>query len=531
MIRIASRLCAPLAIALSVAVGLSGCVALPAVPQGPSTSTPLPVDFTKAPFDKIDPRDKYGYLSLYNQRIVWTPCESGMQCAMVVVPETWDDPGGRAIGLHLIRHRATGNNPLGSLLVNPGGPGASGIDFVRDSLDYAVSPELQQAYDVIGFDPRGVGKTSPVQCTTFPKDLDEFLYGYIDKPRGSAEWIAERVKYGKEFGSGCSTYTFGMLKNVDTINAARDMDLIRSLVGDPALNYLGYSYGTLLGATYADLYPTLVGRMVLDGALDPASSGPEVMRMQAIGFESALRSYLTWCLTEAQTCPFGKASSGASVDGALARISSLLAQLEASPLTAEDGRKLGADVMVTGIISPLYTKVAWPNLSAVFTDVIAGGTQAVFESADRYNDRNADGTYNSNSTEAFSAINCLDYPTSKDPADWAAAAAELAAVAPTIGPYLSYGETLCASWPYKPKRQPAPISAPGSPDILVVGTTNDPATPYQWAVNLAGQLSKGHLITYHGEGHTAYNKSNACVNNAVDGFFLTGAVPERDPDC
>jgi pimeloyl-ACP methyl ester carboxylesterase len=305
--------------------------------------------------------------------------------------------------------------------------------------------------------------------------------------------------------------------------------MLRYAVGDSRLNYLGYSYGTLLGATYADLFPTHVGRMVLDGALDPASSSTDVSRTQAVGFENALRAYLAWCISQ-QDCPV--AGTG-TVDSAMTEISQLLSQLDAKPLPASgtETRVFGADTLVTAIIAPLYDEGSWPYLSQVFTGILAGDPTIAFDAADWYNGRQADGTYKDNSTEAFLSINCLDYPSTSDVATWRADAQAITTAAPVIGPYLIYGDTLCSNWPYQSTRTLEPIVAVGSPDILVIGTTNDPATPYRWAVNLAAELSKGHLISYAGEGHTAYNKSNSCVDDAVTNFFLRGVVPAADPKC
>jgi pimeloyl-ACP methyl ester carboxylesterase len=301
--------------------------------------------------------------------------------------------------------------------------------------------------------------------------------------------------------------------------------MLRYLVGDRQLNYLGYSYGTLLGALYAENFPGNVGRMVLDGALNPASSSFDVTLTQAQGFEKALRAYLADCL-ERTSCPFA-----GSVDASMTQISQLLARLDAQPLEASDGRLLGADAMVTAIIAPLYDKQAWGYLSDIFTAVNDGDADPAFAAADWYYNRSETGVYGDNSTEAFIAINCLDYPTTTDQQQWEAHAQQLKSAAPVIGPYLAWGEQSCATWPAPSVLTPEEVSATGSRDILVIGTTGDPATPYRWAQELAAQLDHGHLITYVGEGHTAYNKSNSCVKDAVDSFLLSGTVPARDLRC
>ena len=461
----------------------------------------------------------------YEQSLDWTDCHDGMQCASATAPLDWAEPAGETISLALVRHQATGSNKLGSLFVNPGGPGASGVNFIADSLDYAVSGAVQKNYDVIGFDPRGVGASTAVVCVDTPAQLDEYLFAPFVSSRNTPEWFNERQSSSEAFAQGCAEHTGDLLAHVDTVSAAHDLDMLRAVVGDRELNYLGYSYGTLLGAIYAENFPGNVGRMVLDGALDPASSSFDVNLTQSVGFENALRAYLADCLAGSD-CPF----SG-SVDSAMTQVGDLLAGLESSPLTASDGRVLGADAMLTAIIAPLYDKEAWSFLTKVFAGVNDGDADYAYGAVDWYYNRNDDGTYADNSTEAFIAINCLDYPVSSDPAQWKADAQKLVEKAPIIGPYMSYGDQLCSAWPYKAVMKPGKVSATGAGDILVVGTTGDPATPYAWAQSLAKELEGGHLVTYNGEGHTAYNKSNACVNNAVDGFLLRGKVPATDPKC
>ncbi len=494
-----------------VALTLSGCVGLFLPSQTRATSTPV----AEAVSPDLQP--------FYTQSLVWTSCANGMQCTTASAPLDWTNPSAGKIKLALIRHLATGTR-LGSLLINPGGPGASGYDFVKDSVDFAADKKLQASYDIVGFDPRGVGRSSAVTCYS-PGQMDAYLYDITPGARGSDEWIANNVRTAQEFGQACANKTGAMLDHVDTVNAARDLDVLRATLGDKKLNYLGYSYGTYLGTVYADLYPQKTGRLVLDGALDPASSNFDVTEVQAKGFESALRAYLANCLAHTD-CPF----TGTVADG-MSTITDLLASVEASPIRNGDGRELGANTLVTAIIFPLYDKASWTYLSKMFASVKKGSAAFAFQLADAYNSRNGDGTYADNSTEAFTAVNCLDYTSNADPAVMKQQAAELAKAAPVIGPYLAYGDIGCANWPYKSTLKRGPIAAAGSAPILVVGTTNDPATPYVWAQNLSKELENGHLLTHKGEGHTAYNKSNACVNNTVDAFLIQGVVPSEDPKC
>ena len=358
-----------------------------------------------------------------------------------------------------------------------------------------------------------------------PAQMDTYLYGLTSAERGSDAWIQEQEASATAFAAACADKTGPLLGEVDSQSAARDLDLLRAVLGDKKLNYLGFSYGTFLGATYAELYPDKVGRLVLDGALDPSTSNFEVTSTQAQGFESALRAYLADCLAGAD-CPFD-----GTVDEAMTTIGALLASVDVSPITAADGRQLGANALLTAIIYPLYQATAWPNLSDMFESVLQGSAAGAMQFADAYNGRNADGTYADNSTEAFMAINCVDYGYDDDPASMRDQAAQIEAAAPTIGKYMAYGDISCANWPYAFAGERQEIHAAGAAPILVVGTTNDPATPYEWSENLAAQLDSGQLVTYKGEGHTAYNKSNSCVNDAVDDYLIDGVVPAADPMC
>ncbi|GAA1942474.1 alpha/beta hydrolase [Agromyces allii] len=501
---------AALAGALVALLVMTGCVPSFLKPQT-SESTPTGEDVAA----DLQP--------FYGQVLAWENCGGEFDCATAKAPLDWEAPGDGEIELALVRHRATGDR-IGSLLVNPGGPGGSGYDFVKDSLDYAVGEPLQQSFDVIGFDPRGVGRSSAVACYD-SAGMDSFLFDIVPGERGSDEWIENVGKVKADFGAACGENTGALLGEVDTTSAARDLDMLRAAVGDEQLNYLGYSYGTFLGATYAGLFPDKVGRLVLDGAIDPAAQEEDVSREQAVGFESALRAYLADCLAGTD-CPFT-----GSVDAAMDEISRLLASVDASPMRGTDGREVGADTLVTAIVYPLYSADSWPYLSQMFDAVMLGDADAALQFADGYYGRNADGTYLDNSTESFLAINCLDYSYQSDVAVMRAKAAEITEAAPVIGPYFGYGDLGCISWPFQSDVERAPIAAEGAAPIVVIGTTNDPATPYAWAVSLADQLDSGVLVTYEGEGHTAYNKSNDCVAGAVEQYFIDGTVPTDGTTC
>ncbi|MCV0334543.1 MULTISPECIES: alpha/beta hydrolase [unclassified Microbacterium] len=460
-------------------------------------------------------------LPFYSQDLTWTECGVGFDCTDVTAPLDWEDPGKGEITLSVVRHRAEGT-PVGSLLTNPGGPGASGVDLILNSLDFAVGADLIENFDVIGFDPRGVGDSTAVKCYDAPQ-MDDYLYGIPSAARGTAEWEAELLDSHKAFAEACDANSNGILPYITTVNAARDMDLIRAVLGDKQLNYLGYSYGTFLGATYAKLYPEKAGRLVLDGAIDPAVPGLEVGATQALGFESALRAYMQDCLDSGE-CPFN-----GTVDEAMADLGALLASVDSTPLKSGDGRMLGADSLMTAIIAALYSQDSWGYLTQALDEALQGDPTSALFLADFYNGRE-NGTYTDNSAEAFRAYNCMDYPVEDDPAAEAATNAKIAEGAPTIAPYWT-GPDSCAVWPYPPTGTRGEIKAEGAGPILVIGTTNDPATPYEWSESLAKQLEEGILITRVGEGHTGYNKGNACVDDAVEAFLLDDVVPEDGLRC
>lgn len=508
-----SRVVAVVAGLAAASIALSGCVYSMIPEAAPSSTASLAPDTEGVSAD---------LLPFYDQTLTWSSCGTGFECTTVTAPLDWSAPSTGEIELSVIRQSARSGTAIGSLLTNPGGPGASGVALIRDSVGYAVGSAVQQSYDVIGFDPRGVGESTAVRCFD-ASDMDAYLFDIPADPRGSDAWTADRTAANAAFSAACEANSGGILPYITTENAARDMDLLRAVLGDSTLNYLGYSYGTFLGATYAKLYPERVGRLVLDGAIDPSVSGVDVSSTQAIGFESALRAFMADCLAGSD-CPFR-----GTVDDAMADLGTLLASVDQTPLVASDGRKLGADSLLTGIIAALYSQDSWPYLSAALGDALKGNADTAFQLADFYYNRQA-GQYLDNSTEAFRAYNCMDYPADITDADQAAGDALIAAEAPTVAPYWS-GPDACLNWPYPPTGTRDRITAEGAAPIVVVGTTNDPATPYEWSVSLAEQLASGVLITRVGEGHTGYNKGNTCVDSAVEAYLLDGTVPQDGLRC
>ncbi|WP_426594149.1 alpha/beta hydrolase [Cellulomonas sp. McL0617] len=505
------RLAAAVATLVGLALLLSGCVA-------PKNQTTISTPAAAAPSVSAGP-----LAAFYDQALEWSSCDAG-ECATAQVPVEYANPAGGSIGIALARSRATDDDPIGSLLINPGGPGASGVDFLKGAKD-RISKDVQKHYDLVAFDPRGVQRSKPITCLDGP-GTDKLLA--FDPDYSTDAGIQHVIDIYGEYGAACLKKTGPALAHVDTISAARDLDILRAALGDDQLHYLGFSYGTELGATYAALFPTTVAKMVLDGALPPTLTSDEVSEGQAAGFEGALRAYVADCQAGSD-CPLT-----GSVDHGLDQVRRLLDRARTNPLPTSTDREVTGALAFLGIAQPLYSKSWWPYLTQALQGAIRKGDGTVLlELADFYADRQADGTYSSNMIDAFNAISCVDHPNDPTPDFDAmrAEAAQIDAVAPTVGRYFGYGETLCAKWPVPSGPELTDFSAQGAPPIVVIGTTNDPATPYPWAQKMAALLSSGVLLTYKGEGHTAYGASNDCVTKAVDTYLLGGDAPAPDTHC
>lgn len=498
------------ALVVLVALVLAACAPAPrhqaSAPTSGTSSASAGVDPALAPF--------------YEQQLEWSAC-GPQQCAEATVPLDWSQPDGDTITLALRRVPSTSGDPVGSLLLNPGGPGQSTIGFLP-SFQQLVSAQVRAAYDLVAFDPRGVQASSPVRCVD-AAGLDEMTAWVPDF--STDEGIAEAVRRNGEFGDACLERTGPLLGHVDTASAARDMDVLRAVLGDDALTYLGYSYGTDLGATYAALFPERVGRLVLDGAMDPTLDSGQIAAGQAAGFESALRAYVADCQGGAD-CPLR-----GDVDDGMAQIATLFDRVRANPLRTQTDRELTVSLAFAGVATPLYAQQSWPTLTQALRAALAGDGSTLLQLADQYYGRQPDGTYPTNQNEAFTAILCLDDRAPSDPEAMRAEAAEIAAAAPTVGEFFSYGGAACADWPVPEVGALDSYAAEGAAPILVVGTTNDPATPYAWAQALTELLSSAVLLTYEGEGHTAYGRGSRCVQETVDAYLLTGAVPEEGARC
>jgi pimeloyl-ACP methyl ester carboxylesterase len=462
-----------------------------------------------------------GLEKFYSQEVVWQPCEGEFQCAKVTVPLDYANPGGDTIQLAALRAPSTGKK-TGSLLVNPGGPGASGYDFVKDAAGTHFSAAVRNAYDLVGFDPRGVKRSAPVTCIPdAERDASRAKIYALETDAGLSAARADN----KAIADQCAAKTGPVLGHIDTVSAAKDLDVLRAVVNDTQLNYLGYSYGTFLGSTYASLFPDNVGRMVLDGALDPSITNEELTSGQARAFEKALRSYVASCQRQSK-CPLRS-----DVDSGVQQIRDLIAAVEQTPQTAKDGRQVNATMFVSGLITPLYNDQSWPALTQALEAAVSGDVSLMLRLSDLAADRASDGSYTSNSTFAFNAINCLDYPMVSDTAGMRAEEKRLEQDSPTLGYYFAYGGVTCAGWPYKNLRTPAPVEYTGKSPIVVIGTTGDPATPLDWAASLRKQLGNASLLTWKGEGHTAYGRANSCLEDSVDNYLVSGKLPADNTVC
>lgn len=500
---------------LAVASAVALSLVLAACTAGGDSANPTGVTPSSAADGAPD-----GFIDYYTQDVVWEACGSGYECATLTAPTDWADPDSEPLDLAIKRLPALGERQ-GSLLINPGGPGASGISFVTQARATFGQP-VQEAFDIVGFDPRGVGDSSPIVCLD-DADKDRALSeDFANDEQGRAA-MQESLE---EWADACDENTGDQLGHVDTQSAARDMDMMRSVLGDAKLNYLGFSYGTQLGATYAGLFPQNAGRLVLDGAIDTTLNSDEISAQQAVGFENALRAYVADCQSGAD-CPLA-----GDVDAGMAQVHDLLEQAFDDPLPTDSDRDLTQSLMFYGIALPLYSQGNWPRLTEALTEAVQEGTGSTFLwLADIYNDREPDGSFSTNSAEAFRAINCLDDAGNPDMAFMEEQAAEIEAAAPTMGQFFTYNGLTCWDWPVAEVEPAFDLAAAGAPPIVVIGTTNDPATPYVWAEGLADTLDSGVLLTYEGEGHTAYGSSNACVSDAVEGYLVDGDVPEDGLTC
>ncbi|WP_329457184.1 alpha/beta hydrolase [Streptomyces sp. NBC_01497] len=469
--------------------------------------------------------DQAALAAYYGQKPAWHACEvPGFQCATMKAPLDYAKPDGAQIKLAVARKKATGpGKRLGSLLVNPGGPGGSAIEYLQSYAGIGYPAQVRARYDMAAMDPRGVARSEPVDCLT---DRQMDAYTEVDQTPDDAAEVSNLTTAYKKFSQGCETHAAKVLPHVSTVDAARDMDIFRAVLGDKKLSYVGASYGTFLGATYAGLYPKNTGRIVLDGAMDPSLSARDLNLQQTAGFETAFESFARDCVKQAQ-CPLGTTS----VPAAENRLKDFFKQLDGKPLPTGQSRKLTESLGTTGVIAAMYDKSAWPQLRQALRSGLTGDGAALLTLADSYYERGQDGAY-SNLMYANSAVNCLDLPpafTGPDQVKAALPAFEKAS--PVFGDGLAWASLNCSYWPVKATGTAHRIEAGGAAPIVVVGTTRDPATPYRWARSLASQLDSGRLLTFEGDGHTAYGRGSDCIDTAINTYLLDGTPPAKGKKC
>lgn len=474
-----------------------------------------------------DPAKDERWKKFYDQRADWGKCEraeyQGAECATIEVPLKWDDPEGATLSLLLTRVPATGDDKKGSLLLNPGGPGGSGAEHVAAYGSMTISSTVRKQYDLIGFDPRGVKDSDGVQCLD-DAETDEMLS--TDLP-DTEEGKKKATEWADKLAKACKAKSGDRIQYVDTYSAARDMDVIRAAVESEKLDYLGFSYGTYLGATYAEMYPERTGHLILDGAMDPALTTNEIVAGQAAGFEQAIKDFVTWCQNERGTCPLT-----GSVDEGIQQLRDFMTNAGKDPIPTASGRKLNETLASTAILTALYSNETWEYVALGIESAKANNSADVLLMlADLANEREEDGSFKSNSTFANVAVNCLDHIGVTDEKWLKAEGERLAKKYPTFGPSLGSEEDGCANWPAKPVRYPKEIHAKGSSTIVVIGTTHDPATPYAWAESLNKQLENSVLLTWEGFGHTAYSRSGGCIEEMVDAYLLEDKVPDDGAKC
>ncbi|MDP9801099.1 pimeloyl-ACP methyl ester carboxylesterase [Arcanobacterium wilhelmae] len=461
-----------------------------------------------------------GLESFYGQKIEWKPCDDAeFMCATMEAPMDYSHPEGKKVTIPL--EKAVGKNSKGNVLfVNPGGPGGSATELVEvSSLQFPK--KLLDSYDIVGVEPRGVGKSMPVKCLD-DKDMFEFLRtSYPLTPEGEKA----QNEAVKKFADSCVKNTGESIKFVGTREAAQDLDLARHLLGSDKMNFLGFSYGTQLGGTYAELFPQNVNRMVLDGAVDPSLNGFNSYLAQLKGFEVATNNYLDWCL-KGKDCPFT-----GDREQARQKIIDLFAKTEHKPIPT-DHEPLTQAALTIGYITPLYSSESWPLLSRAFNEVFTENKGTLFDAFFRsYAGLNAKGEFTNNMMVANTAISCADTQVEGDPATWRKQSEIAAKEAPILGPTMPYSEYQCQVIPKSGAKIVDNFKAKGSAPIVVVGTVGDPATPYGWAEKFAKGLDNGVLLTYEGDGHTAYPRGGKCIEDAVNAYLLDGKVPENGKRC
>jgi len=466
-----------------------------------------------------------------NQKLDWATCYQAFECTDLRVPIDYADLTVGTFKIAVLRYKALDPaNRIGSIIVNPGGPGGSGVDYAYNA-EYVFDPDVLDRYDIVGFDPRGVKRSVPIECLT---DLETDESYASDSKIDTEEELEQALAASKDFISKCEDKN-EYLTHFSTAEAARDMDILRAALGDKKLNYFGKSYGTYLGALYAQFFPDKVGRMVLDGAVDPNISVFEQNVSQAKGFDEALTAFLADCAKQ-EDCPLPSNSQEATT-----AIVTLFAKAAENPLPRKtkvegDDRLANESLIVLGTASALYDDVdGWPKLRTAFLESQRGFGDTFLELADQYSGRSSDGTYSSNELDSGAIIDCLDWPDTRTIEDTKADAKLFSEAAPVFGPYLAYTNINCKylTPPARDKftRTTNKITSIKTAPIIVIGTIRDPATPYEWAIGLNRIFTTSTLISLDADGHTGQGRGSACVDDAVDEYLLQGKSPKKNLTC
>ncbi|MHA6798969.1 alpha/beta hydrolase [Bounagaea algeriensis] len=503
------------------------------VPQQPDTN--VPHTERNGPAGPVP----QGLERFYGQSLRWQACPQyaeteqdrqayaapGLECARLTVPLDYSDPGGDTVQLGLLRRPATGGQDerIGSLMMNPGGPGASGMSAAAGMAGAVSGSELGERFDFVGFDPRGVGASEPaVQCLTDAERDAERLDSDADaSPRGVAQTEREERAYARKCAERSGS---DLLANIGTDDVAKDLDVLRSALGDNELNYLGFSYGTRIGSEYAEQFPGNVRTMLLDGAIDPQQSTTESLVGQGDGFQRAFADFARWCADR------GECALGDDPSRAVAEFQRLTRPLVDSPVPVGD-RALSYDDATTAVIQALYAPDMWEQLNQGLMQLRRGQGRVLLALADVYYGRDPDGSY-SNTIDAFDAIHCVDDERLSSREEAREADRRYREAAPFLddGRVANPARDMCSFWPVPPSGDTEQPQVRDLPPTLVVSTTGDPATPYQAGVRLARALH-GRLLTYEGTQHTAFLQGDSCVDEAGVDYFVDRELPEEGTRC
>lgn len=455
----------------------------------------------------------------------WSKCQGTFECATLKVPTDYTNESLGQFDISVLRYRdPKQHDRIGSLVVNPGGPGVSGVELALNAK-YFVNPDVLERYDIVGFDPRGVGESSPISCLN-DAELDAILAS-DPKPDNDAEY-KQGLKDTQDFVDKCLANTPN-IAYYSTAEAAHDMELLRQGLGDSKLNYLGFSYGTFLGTLYAQQFPDHVGRFVLDGAIDPSVKSEEQSRAQSVSFDQAITNFIIDC-PKNMDCPL-------PANATPEFFTDLYYKVSQHPLTV--GKRLITEgLVVTGTASALYDDVSgWPLLRRAIAQAQKGDGTTFAQLADLYSGRNEDGTYSSNESDANVVIDCLDWPQNKSNEQIRANVGSFIKLSPVFGPYVAYSGITCNFFnkaigrtQINTDQYSAQIRNTATP-VLIIGTTHDPATPYAWAKGLHRYILGSYLVTLKAEGHTGYGRGSACTDDAVDLYLLTGKTPAKNLVC